>query len=268
MKSLPRYPLQYLFLSPPEGEFGPSWSSPQEDTRLYESSLRAAQRFRSRIYLKDGAIQKWQVDQDGRYRMRGDENSWHLLLTGPRQQVVGCARFLVHPNTITFNELNVRHSPLAKDRFWSAKVRHAVEAEIRIARSEGMPYVELGGWALAEEWRGTKAALKILLASYAWARLMGGCRCACTATVRHGSSSILRRIGGAALEYHGEQLPPYHDPAYGCEMELLRFDSRFPNPRFSPLVEEVESELSMCPIITSTERHRTSANCHSDSLVA
>jgi hypothetical protein len=57
------------------------------------------------------------------------------------------------------------------------------------------------------------------------------------------------------VEYCGEQLPSYNDPAYGCEMELLRFDWRHPNPRFLSLVKEVEAELMESPIISSS-RHR------------
>jgi hypothetical protein len=183
--------------------------------------------------------------------MPGDEESWHLLLVRGAG-VIGCARYLVHSNTVPFENLTFRHGPLARDRSWGHKVRHAFESDLRMARAEGMAYVELGGWALAEEWRGTMAALKILLASYAWAKLMGGCLCACTATARHSSSAILRRIGGCSFEWRGEELPPYDDPAYGCEMQLLRFDSRYPNPRFFPLVGQVETELAKSRVIVGS----------------
>jgi hypothetical protein len=77
--------------------------------------------------------------------------------------------------------------------------------------------------------------------------------------VRHGSSSILRKIGGTSFEYFGEQLPSYNDPAYGCEMELLRFDWRNPNPRFLHLVHEVEAELKQAPIIANGHRRNVPA---------
>ena len=56
------------------------------------------------------------------------------------------------------------------------------------------------------------------------------------------------------MECRGEALPPYSDPAYGCQMELLRFDSRYPNPRFSPLVREVESQLADSLVISGNPR--------------
>lgn len=237
-----------MLLAPPHASVAGSLRPTREDTRLYKTYLSEIQMLRGEVYLKDGAIQTWQTDVHGRFRMPADEESWHLILVA-RQSVVGCSRFLVHPNTVPFDRLTFRHGPLANHRSWAAKVRSAFETELRVARALGMSYVELGGWALAEEWRGTKAALKILLASYAWATLMGGCLCACTATVRHGSSSILRRIGGDTLRYDGERLPKYLDPAYGCEMEILRFDSRYPNPRFSSLVNEVEAELKESTVL-------------------
>jgi hypothetical protein len=227
--------------------------APSKDRRLYDGYLKAVQKLRSRIYRKDGAIQDWQIDSNGGYRMSGDDRSWHLLLIDGANRIAGCTRYLVHPNTITFEELLLRNASLSRDKQWGEKMRSAFETEIRLARAEGVPYVELGGWALEEEFRGTKAALKILLASYAWAKLLGGCRCACTATVRHGSASILRKIGGSAIELHGERLPTYNDPAYGCDMELLRFDWRYPNPRFLGLVNEIEEDLRQAPIITTSQ---------------
>src|ERR1700688_933788 len=201
--------LRFVLLAPASGHSSCAWRAPRQSRQLHDSFLRGIQKFRGRIYLKDAAIQDWQLDGHGGYRMHGDERSWHLILVSGEEQIVGCARYLVHSNTVAFEDLVLRNAALSRDKCWGKKMRSALETEIRIARSEGVPYVELGGWALDEAFRGTKAALKTLLASYAWARLIKGCRCACTATVRHGSSSILRRIGGRPLEYFGENLPSY-----------------------------------------------------------
>jgi hypothetical protein len=150
---------------------------------------------------------------------------------------------LVHPNTVTFEQLRISHAALAKHPQWGEKVRQAVEADLQRAREENFSFVEIGGWALSEEWRGTAAALEILVASYALAHLWGGCMGACTATVRHSSSSILRRVGGSSFQVSGEPLPAYEDPQYGCQMELLRFDSRSPAQRFEPLINQLKARL-------------------------
>lgn len=50
----------------------------------------------------------------------------------------------------------------------------------------------------------------------------------------------------------GVDVPRYFDPHYDCEMEVLRFDSRFPNPRYSGWIREFVDALRYLPIISST----------------
>jgi hypothetical protein len=77
-----------------------------------------------------------------------------------------------------------------------------------------------------------------------------------TATFRHCSATILKRLGGARFEVDGVTLPPYFDPRYGCMMEMLRFDSRRPNPKYVSLIEQVRHTLAGITVIarpSSTE---------------
>jgi hypothetical protein len=75
-------------------------------------------------------------------------------------------------------------------------VRAAVESDLQETQQQGFSYLELGGWALGEEWRGTRAALEILVGSYALSHLWGGCM-------------VLRRYGSAWLLLHAA---PYRRP--------------------------------------------------------
>jgi hypothetical protein len=118
-----------------------------------------------------------------------------------------------------------------------------VESEIELARHRGIAFVEVGGWALVPEWRRSMEALRIALATYSLARTLGGCIGIATATHRHGSSSILRRMGGRPLKAGGIDLPSYYDPRYGCDIEALRFDSSDPNPRFERWIAELSDYL-------------------------
>ena len=226
-----------------------SFARLKSDKQSYNHLLASMQRLRARVYLKDGAIQPWEIDNDGRFHMPGDEQCWHLLLVDDAKEVVGCARYLVHDKNVRYENLRVSHSPLAKDASWGEKLRTAVDSDLQRARAEGLCYVEVGGWALAEEWRNTKAALEILVGSFALGELWGGCLGSCTATVRHGSSSILRRIGGTSLRIGDEVVPPYDDPEYGCVMEVLRFDYRSPTKRFMPFINQLTATLSKCPVL-------------------
>jgi hypothetical protein len=231
-------------LAPPDNHPSDAFNGARIDEEAYSQQLASLQSLRGRVYLQDRAIQPWDVDANGRFPMPGDDLSWHFLLTDAEQEVIGCVRYLVHPQTVSFNNLLIAHSAMASNAEWHDKVREAIEADLRMALDEHLSYIEIGGLALAEAWRGTSAALEILVASYALGHLWGGCLGSCTATVRHSSSSILRRVGGARFQIGGEALPPYEDPTYGCEMELLRFDSRSPAQRFIPLISQVETKLA------------------------
>jgi hypothetical protein len=209
------------------------------------------QRLRGRVYLCDGAIRRYEVECDGRFIMDGDEDAWHLLLVDDADEIVGCARYMLYPKTACFDSLRVSRSALAKDFEWACRLRQTVEADLQLAWDRNLLYVEIGGWALSEEWRQTKAALETAIGSYALGNLWGGAIGSCTATARHGSASILRRLGGSSFENKGEPLPVYFDAQYGCNMELLRFDSRHPVSRFEPLIKELTRKLEKTQVITS-----------------
>jgi hypothetical protein len=245
---------RFQLLAPPDTPCGGAFGRPTIDKQLYDQYLASVQRLRGRVYLKDGAIRESELDDDGRFCMPGDRRSWHFLLVDSAHHVIGGARYLVHSHSVGFDQLRLRHSALANDARWASKVRCAVEEDLTTAREKDFSYVEIGGWALAEEWRGTRAALEILVASYALAHLWGGCLGACAATARHGSSSILRRIGGSSFYCNGEPLPAYEDPQYNCQMELLRFDCRTPSKRFVPLIAQLRSKLAGLPILRPAEK--------------
>src|SRR5205085_1986583 len=90
--------------------------------------------------------------------------------------------------------------------------------------------------------------------TYCLAQILGGCIGITTATLRHCSSSILRRIGAASLESAAGPLPAYFDPKFGCEMEVLSFDSDCPAPKYMVLVEKLRSEILRVPVICQSMR--------------
>jgi hypothetical protein len=71
-----------------------------------------------------------------------------------------------------------------------------------------------------------------------------------TATFRHCSSVILQRLGGSRFEVDGITLPPYYDPRYKCMMEILRFDSREPNPKYDSLIDRLRDKLAETLVVT------------------
>ena len=241
----------FQLLAPAQSQFTARFARTKKNEQLYDQHLSSMQKLRGQVYLKDQAIKDWELDEEGRFHMHGDEQSWHLLLLDESKEVIGCAKYLVHPSTVSYPMLHVSQSTVAKHSVWGGKVRAAVEADLRRCRDNNLAYVEVGGWALAEEWRNTRAALEILVGSFALAQIWGGCLGSCTATVRHSSSSILRRIGGTNYEWDGNPIPSYFDAEYGCDMELLHFDYRSPSPRFLPLIKQLETSLVKATVVST-----------------
>lgn len=232
-----------LVLLAPSRQTMPSNSTAIAHQLRYDTLLAAMQRLRGRVYLADGAIQASQLTSDHRHVSEADWRGWHVLLVEGEDKVTGCARYVSHSAPVPFRSLGVSRCPLTQSDRWSFLFRYAVEQEISTARQQHLSYVEVGGWALDEKLRATTEALRIALASYALAHILGECLGISTVTWRHSSSCILRRIGGRSLEVDGTELPPYFDPGYDCQMEVLRFDSRSLNERYRHVADEMASEL-------------------------
>jgi hypothetical protein len=210
--------------------------------------MNAMQRFRGQIYVEDGAIRPEDLTSDGRHAAPVDDKSWHVLSMDDAGQVCACLRYTEESHATRFDDLWVRHAAAAQSPKGHI-FRRAVEQEMSRARQHGLGFGEVGGWAVAKEHRWTLEPLRIILATYGLLQLLGGCTGVATATLRHSSATILRRIGLTSVQSDGGVLPPYYDPHYGCEMELLRFDSRFPDQKYRTAVSDFESKLQSAPVI-------------------
>ena len=208
------------------------------------------QRFRGQVYLKDGAIKESDLI-DGRHVVEADDFSWHLLVHEENGTIAGCIRYQAHDVRNLFSRFSVFNTAIAACPQWGPALKQAVHSEVTTAKSLNLSFVEVGGWALAEHVRGTCEALRLGLAAYSLGQLMGGAVGMSTATRRHCSSSIVRRMGGESLKYDGVPIPAYYDPQYECEMEILRFYSWSPNPRYTLWVEEIKQSLQHIPVIGS-----------------
>jgi hypothetical protein len=238
-----------VLLAPPETHLPPVFSNVDIDMDRHEQLVREVQRFRGSIYLEDGAVDPSQLSPEGLHRTPEDEKSWHLLMLNGEGRLGACAWYRQHDNKVYFDRLRLRHCPLATAKNWRDKLWKAVESEIAAARRDGIHYAELGGWAVAKESRCTAEALVLALAAYSLGRIGGEGLGITTATVRHHSAAILKRLGGRSLEVDGFTVPPYYDPNYRCVMEILRFDSREPSTQFSHLVGLLCEKLTQVALI-------------------
>ena len=182
-----------------------------------------------------------------------DYDSWHVLAVNGHGAVQGCARYRHLIGNVGFDDLGVRESWLARCEQWRVGLKAAVETEILRAKQRGAAFSEVGGWAIVPEKRGSAEALRIAMATYSLAQVLGGCVGISTATERHHSSSILRRIGARSLEYHGTELPAYYDPQYRCRMEVLRFDSSYPDSSCGRWVKQLSQRLTDVTVVVAGE---------------
>jgi hypothetical protein len=240
-----------LVLVAPQGPVPAVFGNLAIDANRRSELIRELQRLRGQIYLQDGALQPQDLSPDGLHQTPEDEKSWHLVMLNREGRVNACAWYLEHPPTASLQNLRVRNCPLTTVEGWRDKLKQAVENEIARARQNALRYAEVGGWAVAKGSRCTSEGLLLALAAYSLGRTLGGALGITTATVRHQSSTILRRLGGSQLEIDGTKVPSYYDPHYDCEIELLRFDSRRPNGRYNGLVELLRSKLSNVRVVAS-----------------
>jgi hypothetical protein len=236
-------------LAPSEALVPESFPAVDVNPERHDEILAQLQRLRGSVYLHDGAITPAQLTADGRHQLPIDNASWHVVSVQDDGRVLGCARYRAYDKHTQPEHLSAWRSALAGDRTWRGTLHMALESEISLARKRNVDYVEVGGWAIAEDLRFTMEALNIALSTYALAQSIGGCIGLTTATVRNCSSRILRKIGGRSLGLPGCPLPSYFDPQYGCEMELLRFDSHAPNPKYQTRIDDILTRFFELPVV-------------------
>jgi hypothetical protein len=241
-----------ILLAPPRKPVPSVFGKVERSLNEHIERLREVQRLRGSIYRDDGAVATCELSRDGLHRTPEDEKGWHLLMTNNQGKVSACVWYIEHHQAPQANSLRVRNSPPAlrresKDIFWKA-----VESDLSMARRENLRYAEIGGWAVAKESRYTTEGLILALAAFSFGRMFGGALGMTTATVRHSSSEILRRLGGSHLKADGVTVAPYDDPQYGCQMEVLRFDSRQPSAKYSGVIEMLKEQLANVLVIAQT----------------
>jgi hypothetical protein len=242
---------QFVLLAPDSGHVPETFRevvvAPQKRVAL----LKEMQKLRGRIYLDDGAIEPSDLTSDGVHQLATDDVSWHLLVLDESGRVMGCMRYLLCQDLAYFSQLGALHSAQADCDKWGPRLRTAVENEVDRAGRESVGFGEAGGWALTQELRGSLEALRMVLATYSLAQILGEALVISTATMRNGSALILRRIGGCPLSAGPVELPAYFDPRYRCEMQVLRFDSRAPNPKYKQWVDQLGDHLQSAPVMVS-----------------
>ncbi|MBA2356368.1 MAG: hypothetical protein H0V80_17085 [Acidobacteria bacterium] len=212
--------------------------------------LAGVQKLRGSVYLRDGAITAAQLTSSGQHVLASDDSSWHVVSIQPDGEIAACARFRTHqPQEAEPEALGVWSSAIARSATWADRLRVVLANDLALARARRVRYVEFGGWAVGEEFRRTAHAVNTAMSTYALAESLGGFLGVTTATVKHCSSRIMRKLGGHSFEWGEDVVPSYFDEHYGCEMELLRFDSSLPSRKYGLQVSQYIQTLQHLPVL-------------------
>src|SRR3954451_6384126 len=103
-----------VLLAPRESEVPAVFSSARFDRPAHTDLLAKLQRFRGQTYLCDGAISQMDLDSAGCHKLDVDDRSWHVVSLDDNDEVCGCSRYTLYPNTVPFSELAVSKAALAK----------------------------------------------------------------------------------------------------------------------------------------------------------
>jgi hypothetical protein len=231
----------FLSVVPPLSSHVPGdvWKQLPGGSRHVEQ-IEKIQKFRGGVYVRDGAIPPSSLDPDGRHISPLDYESWHAIICDRDENLLGCARIALYPNTTPWDEFRFTQFLSRIDAPLAAHYRNALDVARVAAQRDNLRLAEQGGWAVAEHFRAHSASILLPLAGWALTQLIGPVRSFGTTTTRHAASKILRRLGFPTLTRpDGTELPPYFDAYHNCEMEISTYDSRYPNPKYAPTIAEV-----------------------------
>jgi hypothetical protein len=235
----------------------PDWlSNVLANERVYQEVIEEIQRFRGYVYVQDKAIPSSALDEQGRHYSEYDYRAWHIIFRERRQELCGAIRVgLVDYGDYGDTE---ESDPLQVLQFLShipsdtkAPLETAVRRFLDNCRTLAPSICEPGAWAVAEDVRKSRVAPILAASIWSLGRVMGGGIGVATATTRHGSADILKKMGGFDLFLNGMPLVPFYDSYHQCYIELIGFDSDYLNPRLEPTVAEVQDYISNLPIITT-----------------
>lgn len=245
--------IHLVLVAPPGAQIPGKLSKVVRDASLYEQAIGDIQRLRGKVYREDGSIPATALDGQGRHVSEHDRQAWHIVLRNEAGQTCGVIRMAVFEHARHAVALeNLQVNSLLSRMAWYERLRFtaALTEFIEDSRTLHPYFLEAGGWAVAEEYRGHASSPVLALSLWALMRLLGGGLVIGSAATKHGSAMILKRLGGFEIPIGKTTLPPFPDPYYGCEIEILGFSSSRLNPRFEATVADIQNGFATTPVIT------------------
>ena len=230
-------------VAPLSGGVPSAFTNVTADTAAREAMIGAIQRFRGGVYAEDGTIPASALDARGRHWTPFDEESWHLVVVDPVLRISGCVRLTIHGGGIRTSGLKLFEVISRMGPEQGCRYGAAVDAFMEESRRLGLGVAEAGGWAVRRGHRCGSKSLVVVLSLWSLLQAVGDCRMIATAGRCNRSAEMLHRLGGTALSLNGAELPAFFDDHHRCDIELLGFDSRFPDDRFVRDVAAIRTHL-------------------------
>jgi hypothetical protein len=234
--------LRFKILAPFLSEVPDTLTRANVDARAHSKSIFDIQLLRGTVYREYGPIAS-QLLPDGRHYQSADAECWHILLETDGGRVLGCSRY--RPVQGGSEQLAACNSALAHSHRYGPLLKSAIEMQMAQALKHNVQFGEAGMWALRPEVRCSTAAVNIALMTFVLAEKLGGGLGITTATTRHHSAAILRRLGGRRLG----DLPAYYEPRYGCVIEILHFTLANLHTQYSLRLARLKQEIHDVDII-------------------
>jgi hypothetical protein len=238
-------------IAPPEPPLPAVFRNPCPDRPFYEAILSEIQQFRGSVYLEEGAIAANALDEQQRHVSDLDYRSWHLFILNPQTEICGAVRMTsFRPRQCS--ELKIHDLVQRMDAAKAGAYTAALQSILDDNQASGLRTVEVGGWAVTKELRHTSKAMLLATGCWSLTQIVGRHVGFASATLRNHSAEILRRLGGRRLSRQGAELLPFFDAGYGCEMEILTFDSEKPAAEYESTVLELR-EFLVTALVVSTQ---------------
>src|SRR3974377_1552965 len=102
-----------VLLAPPSADTT-GFHEIETNQKRHASLLAGLQRLRARVYLEIEAVDHGDLSSDGRHHQPVDKRAWHLVSVTPEDEVIACARYMLHDNAVSYSQLGVSRSTLAR----------------------------------------------------------------------------------------------------------------------------------------------------------
>ncbi len=237
----------FVIIEPEISEYKPDAFSMTRDSDLRYDFMFELFKMRGSVYLQDGAISEENLDKFGKYVSPHDKYSWQVLLLDSSKKPHGGLRIRFWDFENIRAHFMQTHAKELIDRMDCDNQKVYQESIIRFLDEEMRTkfFGEVAGLVITDYEKNSPAALLLVAFCFAFGEFVGGFNALVSATERHYSNRIMRKIGGHRIPHKEtkEYLNTFFDSKYNCNMEYIVFESACPAALIQDLCKKIQEKL-------------------------